>query len=58
MDPELQRLAPDMRENAERLIREFQDAVEDEKDAASRVAHLEGEIEDLGLNPNDYATRA
>lgn len=41
--------------NAEidRLISEYKEAVEDEEDAASRVATLAQELEDLGVNPED-----
>lgn len=41
----------------ERLKRELEDAIEDEKDAASRASALIEELADLGVNVADLDTR-
>lgn len=44
-------------EEVARLTRDFLDAIEDEKDAASRAASLADELEALGVDPRPLDSR-
>lgn len=44
-------------DEVERLKREFLDAVEDEKDAASRASMLAEELRDLGVDTDELDSR-